>query len=793
MSLADVAGTAARAAVRRSFAVLRPSQRTRVARVLSSFNRLDLEPLLRWSVPAALAIFIAILIGASVVFALAEQERIIATATADVDMAASVIAAEVGARLQAVPRPDPQEALTAAIPNHALGRGQRVFLSDPTGAVIASFPETESKGSIGDYLGAAQPLTVFAEKAGVMRLTVPSGGEILATVRALPEPLGQITLIHPMDAVLGDWHAGVERTAVLIAAIAAVLAALALAYLVQATKAREADTSCRMMRDRVDMVLSRGRCGLFDWDLTSGAVDWSMSMFEILGMTPRAQTQEEVAALLHSADGGFAEMARVLSAGKQTTVDTTFRMRRRNDWVWLRAKAELVRNASGAPHLVGIAIDVTETMVLEERTATADMRLREAIETISEAFVVWDAENRLVMCNSKFQRFHDLPNEAVAAGTPYAQVMESGTAPLIQSQVVLGEALPFGARTFEAQLADGRWLQINERRTKDGGYVSVGTDITALKRNEEQLIQSETELRASVTALNRSHQTLEAQKQQLVELSEQHQEQRAEAEKANRAKSDFLANMQHELFTPLNAILGFSECMMQELFGPHGSPLYTEYSKDIHTSGTYLHSVIADVLEMSRLDAGRVILDRQEFVAETAIERAIAAVAANAEANHLTIESELASETPLVADRIAVEKILTIVLANAVKYTPADGRIVVRSRPVQGALNVYVEDTGVGIAPEAMTRLGRPFEQSDKTLKNGMRGSGLGLAIARSLVDLHGGRLTIRSQQGVGTVVHIHLPNRRVAPPKLHLAVGGRAGTRAHRAAAETARLPRTA
>jgi two-component system, cell cycle sensor histidine kinase PleC len=792
MSLADVAGTAARAAARQTFAYLRPALRARVTRSLASLKQRDLEPLLRWSVPAALAIFVAILVSASVVFALAEEERIIAAATADVDMAATVIAAEVGARLQATPQSDPQATLSAAIPLHALSRGQRVFLSDATGAVIASFPETESKGSIGDHLGAAQPLTVFAEKAGVMRLTGPSG-EILATVRGLPEPLGQITLIHPLDAVLCDWHAGVARTAILIAAISAVLAALALAYLVQATRAREADSSCRMMRDRVDMVLSRGRCGLFDWDLTSGAVDWSMSMFEILGMTPRAQTQEEVAALLHSADGGFAEMARVLSTGAQTTVDTTFRMRRRDDWVWLRAKAELIRGPNGGAHLVGIAIDVTETMALEERTATADMRLRDAIETISEAFVVWDAKNCLVMCNSKFQRFHNLPNEAVAVGTPYAQVMENGTAPLIQSQVVLGEALPFGARTFEAQLADGRWLQINERRTKDGGYVSVGTDITALKRHEEQLIQSETELRASVAALHRSHQTLEMQKQQLIELAEQHREQKAEAEKANRAKSDFLANMQHELFTPLNAILGFSECMMQELFGAHASPLYTEYSRDIHTSGKYLHSVIADVLEMSRLDAGRVILDKQEFVAETAITTAISAVVTTAEANRLTIESELSSETPLVADRIAVEKILTIVLANAVKYTPAEGRIVVRSRPVQGALNIYVEDTGVGIAPEAMTRLGRPFEQSDKTLKNGMRGSGLGLAIARSLVDLHGGRLTIRSQQGVGTVVHIHLPNRRTAPPKLHLAVGGRPSHRPHRAAAETARLPRTA
>lgn len=794
MSVADVAATAARAAGRRAVAFFRGSRPS--AGRARAMHR-GLEPLVHWGVPAALAVFLAILVAISTTYTLAEQDRIVAAATADVELAASVIAESVDRRMQALPAPTPAEALAAALPRHALEHGQHVLISDASGAIVASYPENAATGSIGDQLGAGQPLTVFAEKAGVMRLTLPSGREALATVRSLREPLGQVTLLHPMDEVLGEWRAGITRTIVLITSIAAVLVALALAYLVQATRARAADSSCRTMRDRVDMVLSRGRCGLFDWDLATGVVDWSMSMFEILGRPPQAQTQAEIAALMHPADGGFDEMARVLSSGAQSTVDTMFRMSgTAGEWVWLRAKAELVRGAGGAPHLVGIAIDVTETMALEERTATADMRLRDAIETISEAFVVWDAENRLVMCNSKFQRFHNLPAEAVVVGTPYAQVMEKGTAPLIQSQVVLGEALPFGARTFEAQLADGRWLQINERRTKDGGYVSVGTDITALKRHEEQLVASETELRASVVELNRSHQTLETQKQRLVELADQHLEQKAEAEKANRAKSDFLANMQHELFTPLNAILGFSEIMMLEAFGPHGAPQYSGYSRDIHASGEYLRTVVADVLEMSRLDAGRVILDKAEFVAETAIAAALGRIAGAAEAAGIALVSEVAGETPLVADRTALEKILTIVLNNAVKFTPADGRIVVRTRAVTGALNIYVEDTGVGIAPEAIARLGRPFEQSDKTLKNGMRGSGLGLAIARSLVDLHGGKLTIRSQQGVGTVVHVHLPNRRPAPPQLHLAAdAGRSLPRPQRLPAQAAsrRLPRTA
>ena len=137
------------------------------------------------------------------------------------------------------------------------------------------------------------------------------------------------------------------------------------------------------------------------------------------------------------------------------------------------------------------------------------MRLRDAIETIPEAFVLWDADNRLVLCNSNFQELHNLPDEAIAAGTPYETVVAAGRKPVVRSKSSSeGPTIP-GARTFEAQLDDGRWLHISERRTKDGGYVSVGTDITALKLHEEKLIDSEQRLMATVADLRASQQTLE--------------------------------------------------------------------------------------------------------------------------------------------------------------------------------------------------------------------------------------------------------------------------------------------
>ena len=136
-----------------------------------------------------------------------------------------------------------------------------------------------------------------------------------------------------------------------------------------------------------------------------------------------------------------AQMAEMLAASHTKTIDHTFRMRHaKGDWVWLRARAELVRETPDAPaHLVGIAVDTSEQKILAERSATADMRLRDALEAVSEAFVLWDKDNRLVMCNSKFQRFHNLPEGRCQSGLAYRDVMAQGTPPLIQSQIALGE------------------------------------------------------------------------------------------------------------------------------------------------------------------------------------------------------------------------------------------------------------------------------------------------------------------------------------------------------------------
>ena len=402
-------------------------------------------------------------------------------------------------------------------------------------------------------------------------------------------------------------------------------------------------------------------------------------------------------------------------------------------------------------HLIGIAVDITEQKNLVEKTVAADMRLRDAIETIPEAFVLWDADNRLVLCNSNFQELHNLPDETITVGASYESVVAAGSQPVVRNKIVTaGPAIP-GARTFEAQLEDGRWLHISERRTKDGGYVSVGTDITALKTHEEKLVRSEKRLIATVADLRDSQ-------ARLAELAESYAEEKTRAEEANQAKSKFLANMSHELRTPLNAIIGFSEIMELGMFGPLGAEKYSEYCSDIRGSGQYLLDVINDILDMSKIEAGRIRLDFEELELDTLLTDAMRVVSARAQDKRLALIAKISPDLHLRADRRAFKQIALNLLSNAVKFTPEGGRVTVRGRSSGDCIVLAIADTGIGIARDALTKLGRPFEQVESQLTKSHQGSGLGLAIAKSLVELHGGGMRIRSTLGKGTIVVVRLP-----------------------------------
>ena len=669
-----------------------------------------------------------------------------------------------------------QSLLPALIPSWGVAAGRHIIVTGADQRVLARVPVEHALGDavgILEAISAALSLSGQAQQGNVTDIVMPGGSGALAIRRVVKSLPGQVIIIQ--EKIDSLWRSDAALSVTLSATTGFVVLILGFAFHWQSTRAREGDLINDAVRGRIDTALNRGRCGLWDWDLSRGRIFWSQSMFTMLGLDTRNDllTFGEVNALVKSDDIDLFAIGDQLISGKIDHIDQSFRMRHTDGhWIWLRVRCELSRGAADAGlHLIGIAVDITEQKSLAERTIEADLRLRDAIETIPEAFVLWDAEDRLVLCNSHFQRLHKLPDSAVTPGTSYETVIEVGSMPEVRTRQHDSAALAPGARTFEAQLDDGNWLHISERRTKDGGYVSVGTDITRIKEHEQKLVDNDLRLRATVIDLKRSQTELERQAIELADLAEKYSEEKNRAEEANQTKSKFLANMSHELRTPLNAIIGFSEIMENGMFGTLGSEKYQEYCHDILTSGHYLLEVINDILDMSKIEAGRMKLDMEQLDLSKTLAESLRVVSGRAEDKNLSVDADIDGPISVVADRRAIKQIIVNLLSNAVKFTPDGGKVVVRGRMLSDSIVLMIADTGIGIAPHSLQRLGRPFEQVESQLTKTYHGSGLGLAIARSLTNLHGGSMRLRSKLGTGTVVCVSLPrDARMAKARLSVA-----------------------
>ncbi|WP_119422693.1 sensor histidine kinase [Desertibaculum subflavum] len=238
---------------------------------------------------------------------------------------------------------------------------------------------------------------------------------------------------------------------------------------------------------------------------------------------------------------------------------------------------------------------------------------------------------------------------------------------------------------------------------------------------------------------------------------------RHEAMLASRSKSQFLANMSHELRTPLNAIIGFSEVLQTELYGPLGTARYAEYAGDIHASGQHLLAIINDILDMAKIEAGRMELRETAATAEALIHSTVRIITEQVRIARLQLSVDIVTPVRLRLDERAARQMLLNLLSNAIKFTPPTGRIVVQaSLRASGEFAIDVRDTGIGIAPEELDRVLRPFGQVDNELTRRHAGTGLGLSLVKALIELHGGRLAVEPAPGGGTLATLLFPAARV-------------------------------
>jgi two-component system cell cycle sensor histidine kinase PleC len=409
---------------------------------------------------------------------------------------------------------------------------------------------------------------------------------------------------------------------------------------------------------------------------------------------------------------------------------------------------------------VGIAVDLASTIAFAPAAAMAESRLKDAIESIPEAFVLWDAHGRLAVWNRRFASIFKFPERALQAGlAPNEVTALAGT----RGDIITGYFAPdspISEQSVEVALPGDRWVHISRRRTSEGGLVCLASNVTDLKRRARAHKKRERELQQTVA-------DLEASRAKLSETMQKYEIEKHRAEEASRSKSEFLANMSHELRTPLNAINGFSEIMQSELYGPIGDEKYREYVGDILASGRHLLELIDDILDMSKIEAGRIELNPRRVELEKILSESVRIVAKRAADAGVKLTASVGHAPAIWADARAVKQVTLNLLSNAIKFTPGGGEVTITAEADLDGVTVIVADSGAGIEKSQLRRLGSPFALVEDHFSKSRKGSGLGLALSRSLMELQGGILAIASQLGRGTVACATFPRRKDAKVRL--------------------------
>ena len=369
----------------------------------------------------------------------------------------------------------------------------------------------------------------------------------------------------------------------------------------------------------------------------------------------------------------------------------------------------------------------------------ADTRLVNAIEALQAGIALFDENDRMIVANPTYRQIHEIIADVLVPGVTFETILRENVR---RSRFDLGadDAEAYIIRRLdqhrnpgpvvERRLNDGRWEQVREQRLSDGGLLLVILDVTQAKIHETALTEA-----------------------------------KSAAEEANRAKTDFLSTMSHELRTPLNAIIGFSDLMVTGVFGPIGSPKYVEYAKDVHRSGHLLLDMINEILDLSKIEAGRYELYPDDVSVARIAEDCVTVLSVIAQQREVELTLDADGELAVNADERAFKQILLNLLSNAVKFTPAGGQVRLEATAApDDTIAVAITDTGIGISADDQESIFEPFSRGEAAISRAHEGTGLGLSITKRLAELSGGRLSLESQVGVGTTVTVWLPAAQAVP-----------------------------
>ncbi len=365
--------------------------------------------------------------------------------------------------------------------------------------------------------------------------------------------------------------------------------------------------------------------------------------------------------------------------------------------------------------------------------------LLDALDNISEAFVIYDKDGFLVTCNDKFRKLYGYTEQEATPGVHFKAL---GEIDVKHGNVAVGDEYGSDEEylqrkadyrkslkgSFVVKLKDGRWIKTTDRPTSNGGFVSIQSDITEMKERETLLLQAK----------------------ELAEL-------------ANRAKSDFMANMSHELRTPLNAIIGFSSLLASEVYGEHTDSRYKEYASDIEGAGAHLLSLINELLDLAKIEAGTIQLNEQTTDLYQITQSCRTMLTARANQRDIWVTSSInPRHLRLMADPIRLKQILVNLASNAVKFSNPGGKVSIDWNLEGQKIVLCVKDDGVGMEPEFIPHLFQPFKRSQIAQNLKSEGTGLGLTLVKRFSDAHSAKVEVKSEPSRGTTVRVEFPKYRI-------------------------------
>ncbi|NWG47308.1 MAG: PAS domain S-box protein [Alphaproteobacteria bacterium] len=443
-------------------------------------------------------------------------------------------------------------------------------------------------------------------------------------------------------------------------------------------------------------------------------------MYTVIHPDDRERVRGIIRTMLRTGIGQFYNCRAQAADGSWRTVSTDV-------FVELDANGE-------AAALIGVSQDISEREEALTALQKSEAQHRLLTEQASDIIARADPDGTVTFVSPASRRILGYEPEELLGHAYRTHLHPDDTGEVVRMTAGCTRGEPDTSVTFRMRHRDGRWiwLEVTSRAVfgegdeTPTGYIYAARDVSERKTFELDLMAA-----------------------------------RERAETASRTKSRFLANMSHELRTPLNAILGFSELISSETFGPTGSPKYTEYANLIFESGTLLLELINDLLDMSKIEAGKYELYREPIDLHELVQGCVRIVGQRAVDAGLALTVTCPTPGPVLdCDKRAMKQILLNLLSNAIKFTPRGGRIGVGLEESADAITLTVTDSGIGIPAEDLPRLGQPFEQvvDDHTLAQS--GSGLGLALVKALARMHEGTMEIRSTVGEGTTVSVRLPSR---------------------------------